>query len=259
MERRPLGKTGLMLSPIGFGAFKIGRNQGVKYEHGYALPSDEEVEKLLNGVLDAGVNLIDTAPAYGTSEQRLGAAVGRRRAEFVLSTKVGETFEDGVSRYDFSAAAIAASVERSLKRLRTDFVDLLFIHSDGDDKKILEQTDAVAALQKLKASGAARFIGLSGKTVEGARAALAWADVVMVEYHMNDTSHAAVMKEAADRGVGVIVKKGLASGKLPAERAIPFVLQNPAVTSMVVGSLSAERMAANAALARRVDVGRNDE
>src|SRR5687768_4809484 len=101
MQHRILGKTGRLVSPIGFGAFKIGRNQGIKYPSGYALPDDVAVERLLNGVLDLGINLIDTAPAYGISEQRIGQFLSHRRNEFTLSTKVGETFEDGHSRYEY--------------------------------------------------------------------------------------------------------------------------------------------------------------
>ena len=72
MVQRRLGTTDLELSPLGFGAFKIGRNQGIKYEQAYELPSDKDVSQLLNAVLDAGVNYIDTAPAYGLSEERIG-------------------------------------------------------------------------------------------------------------------------------------------------------------------------------------------
>ncbi len=133
MQPRPLGRTGLMTSPLGFGAFKIGRNQKVKYPQGYDLPDESAVARLLNGVLDLGILLIDTAPAYGFSEERIGAAVAHRRREFLLSTKVGETFENGISTYDFSGPAIRASVERSLRRLRTDVLDLVFLHSPGDD------------------------------------------------------------------------------------------------------------------------------
>jgi len=89
MVPQPLGKTGILVTPIGYGAFKIGRNEGIKYPQGYALPSEAEVGRLLNGVLDLGVNLIDTAPAYGLSEHRIGQAIGHRRREYVLSTKVG--------------------------------------------------------------------------------------------------------------------------------------------------------------------------
>src|SRR5690554_164313 len=129
MVHRPLGTTGMMVSPIGFGAFKIGRNQGIKYAQSYELPDDREVEQLLNGVLDLGINYIDTAPAYGISEQRIGQAIGHRRTEYVLSTKVGETFTNGQSTFDYSSDAVRASIERSCKRLRTDVLDIVFIHS----------------------------------------------------------------------------------------------------------------------------------
>src|ERR1700753_3497434 len=94
--------AGLILPPVsslGFGSFKIGRNVGVKYPSAYDLPSDAEVDRLLNGVLDLGCNLIDTAPAYGLSEERIGRSIGHRRDEFILSTKVGESFEDGRSMF----------------------------------------------------------------------------------------------------------------------------------------------------------------
>ncbi len=251
MVRRPLGRTGLSVSPIGFGAFKIGRNQKTKYPGHYELPDADAVAKLLHAVLDCGINYIDTAPAYGLSEERIGETIGRRRGEFVLSTKVGEIFEDGRSRYDFSQVAVRASIEQSLRRLRTDVVDLVFVHAPGDDVRVLRETPVVETLLELRDRGLVRFVGLSGKTIEAERAALEWADVLMVEYHARDRSHEPVLDEAAERGVGVVVKKGLASGHLPAEEAIPFVLRHPAVASLVVGSLSAEHMRQNLRIAER--------
>jgi aryl-alcohol dehydrogenase-like predicted oxidoreductase len=245
MTPRPLGKTGLAPTPIGFGAFKIGRNEKTKYAEQYALPDEPTVWRLLNGVLDAGINYVDTAPAYGLSEERIGRSIGHRRGEVVLSTKVGEIFEQGRSRYDFSAAGVRSSVERSLRRLRTDRVDIVFIHSNGEDVAIQEESGAVAALRALKEQGLVRAIGLSGKTVAGARLALDWADAIMVEYHIDDTSHAEVIGAAAARGVGVIVKKGLASGRLAPAEAIDFVLRNAGVASLVVGGLNLDHIRAN--------------
>jgi aryl-alcohol dehydrogenase-like predicted oxidoreductase len=248
MDRR-LGNAGPPVSPIGFGAFKIVRNQKTKYGQPYELPSEAEVSRLLNGLLDLGITYFDTAPAYGLSEERIGNAIAHRRREFTLSTKVGETFEQGQSSYDFSAPAIAASVARSLRRLNTDVLDAVFLHSSGDDLEILEKTDAVPALIRLRESGAAKAIGLSAKTPQGALAALDWADCLMVEYHLQDRSHEAVIAAAAERGKGVVVKKGLSAGHLPAEEAIRFVFANPGVSTMVVGSLSLEHMRANLAAA----------
>lgn len=247
MQRRPLGQTGLLVTPLGFGAFKIGRNEKIKYPQPYDLPDDAAVERLLNGVLDAGINLIDTAPAYGISEERIGKFVSHRRNEFVLSTKVGERFVNGESSFDFTGPGVRASVAESLRKLRTEVLDIVFVHSNGDDLAIQHQTDVVPTLQKLKHAGYVRAIGFSGKTPAGAEAALGWADVVMVEYHLNDLSHADVIAAAASRDIGVVVKKGLASGHLPPAEALRFVLSNPHVTSMIVGGLSLEHLQANIA------------
>lgn len=243
--KRRLGRSAIEVSPIGFGAFKIGRNTGIRYPEGYDLPDPRAVATLVDGLLELGINYIDTAPAYGLSEERLGEALAGRRDEVVLSTKVGETYEDGRSTFDFTARGIRASVRRSLQRLRTDTLDMLLLHSDGGDMRILEETDAVPTLTALRDEGVVRAIGLSGKTLEGATAALAWSDVLMVEYNAGDRSHAGVIAAAARRGVGVVVKKGLASGRLPPEQAIPFVLETPGVCSLVVGSLNLAHLTEN--------------
>lgn len=245
MHTSPLGRTGLRVSPVGFGAFKIGRNQKTKYANAYDLPSDHEAERLLNQVLDLGVTHVDTAPAYGCSEERVGRFLSHRRHEFVLSTKIGEEFVDGESSYDFSAAAIRNSVARSLSRLRTDVLDIVFVHSDGNDLEIQQSSDAVGTLLTLKAKGLMRTVGFSGKTVEGCRAAVAWADVLMLEYHPGDTSMDPVISEAARRGVGVVVKKPLASGKLNPADALRFVLSRDGISNAVVGTLNTDHLRAN--------------
>jgi len=249
VDRRPLGKTGLLVSPIGFGAFKIGRNEKIKYPSAFELPDEAAAARLLNGVLDLGICYVDTAPAYGLSEARIGTAIAHRRDEFLLSTKVGEDFENGCSTYDFSAAAVRRSLERSLKRLCTEAVDIVFVHAHGDDEAILEQTDVVAVLQQARHDGLTRTIGFSGKTVRAAQKALAWADVLMVEYHSEDRSHAPVIAEAAECGVGIVVKKGLASGRLDPRAAIDHVLSTPGVGSLLIGSQSLEHLKCNVAYA----------
>jgi aryl-alcohol dehydrogenase-like predicted oxidoreductase len=240
-----------MVSPIGFGAFKIGRNQKVKYSQAYDLPGEDEAARLLGAVVDMGINYIDTAPAYGLSEARVGRFAAQHRAEVFVSTKVGEVFENGESTYDFSEAGVRRSIANSLERLQADALDLVFVHSAGNDVEVLESTAVVPTLCELKDSGAIRAIGFSGKTVAGAQMALSWADALMVEYHLDDRSHESVIAEAASRDIGVVVKKGLASGRLPAEEAIAFVLANPHVTSLIVGGLNADHMRANLGAAVR--------
>ena len=249
---RPLGRTGLNVAPIAFGAFKIGRNQGIKYEREYALPDEEATAKLLNGLVDSGITLIDTAPAYGLSEERIGRHLAERRAEIVLSTKVGESFEDGASIHGFDGDSVRASIDRSLQRLQTDALDLVHVHSDGSDQAILDGGETVAALKAARDRGEIRFLGFSGKTVAGNLQAVHSGDfdVVMVEYHPLDASQGPVIDAAAEMGVGVLVKKGLASGRLRPSEAIPFCLDHPGVTSVVIGSLELAHVLDDLAIAK---------
>lgn len=249
LERRQLGQTDLDVTRLGFGAFKIGRNLGIKYERGYDLPSDEESDRLLLSIVDdLGINYIDTAPAYGLSEERVGRALGAR-SDVVISTKVGENYEGGASHFDFSDAAVRASLARSRQRLGRDALDLALVHAHGTDLHVIENTDVVATLVEAKRRGEVRWIGFSGRTFSGTRAALPWADAVMVEYHLQDQSQQQAMRAASQQGVGIIVKKGLASGRLPAADAIRFVLANQDVTSMVIGGLDIDHLRANVAAA----------
>ena len=164
MDQRQLGRNGPWVSVLGFGAFKIGRNENTKYGTSYPLPNLEDVAKLLNSVLDLGVNYIDTAPAYGVSEERIGKTISHRRSEFVLSTKIGEVFQNGISTYDFTRGGIEKSVKQSLTNLRTDLLDIVFIHANASDLQILNETDAVETLLQLQESGLIRCVGLSAKT-----------------------------------------------------------------------------------------------
>jgi len=254
MQYRPLGNTGFSIGALGFGAFKIGRNQQIKYSQPYDLPNDASTERLLNSILDLGINHIDTAPAYGISEERIGQFIAHRRSEYLLSTKIGETFENGSSTYDFSRDSLEASIERSLRRLKTDVLDVVLIHSNRDEEEILTQTDTIEVLQEAKQAGKVRWIGLSGKTVAEAESALDWADVLMLEYHLEDRSHETLIQQARQQGIGVIVKKGLASGQLPPEEAIAFVLSNSGVSNLVVGGLNLDHIQTNWQTAASVSI-----
>ncbi|MFO1351096.1 MAG: aldo/keto reductase [Gammaproteobacteria bacterium] len=259
MDLRPLGSTGLRVSPLGLGTVKLGRNQGVKYPHPFSLPSDREALTLLDLAWESGINLLDTAPAYGEAEERLGKLLQAARRDWLISTKVGEAFSAGQSRFDFSAAATRASVERSLKRLRRERLDVVLIHSDGDDIRALEQEDCLAALLELKAAGLIRAIGLSAKTVVGGLHALAHCDLVMVAYNPLYSDELPVIRAARAAGKGVLIKKGLASGHLdrfggadPVATSLRLLLAEPGVSSVVVGTLNPEHLRENVRIARRV-------
>ena len=235
------------LSPIAFGAFKIGRNEQTKYAESYDLPTLAETETLLNGVLDLGITLIDTAPAYGLSEQRIGTHLAHRNHEFSVSTKVGETFAKGHSSFSFTRDAINRSIDRSLHQLKRSMLDVVFVHSDGSDQTIIKESDALQTLCDRRASGDVGRVGFSPKHADGAIAALQTGavDVLMIEFSPEEQSCSEALKRAFAQGVDVYIKKGLGSGRLPAEEAIPFCLSQPAVKTIVIGSLSLDHMQHN--------------
>src|SRR5690606_4020372 len=144
-------------------------------------PNDAEVRDQLALARDLGINLLDTAPAYGSSEERLGALLDRR-SDWVIATKVGEEFEDGRSRFDFSAEHTRLSVERSLRRLRTDYLDIVLIHSDGNDEGILLSSGCVEALRRCQDEGKIRLIGMSAKSINGGILAVRDLDLAMVTF-----------------------------------------------------------------------------
>jgi aryl-alcohol dehydrogenase-like predicted oxidoreductase len=254
MVRRQLGRTGLTVSSVALGTTKLGRNTGVKYPVDFALPSDQEVAALLESAYQLGVNLIDTAPAYGESERRLGPFIENHRDEIVLCTKCGEQYLNGRSVYDFSAQAILASVEQSLRRLRTDHVDILLLHSDGHDVDILTQTDAIDTLSRLKKSGKIRAAGISAKTKAGILEASRTLDVIMAPFSQKESSLAEALAEVQGRGLGVLAIKGLFSGHLEAGPAIAFVLRQPFIDTLVVGTIDPAHLKEAAAVAQRLRV-----
>ena len=266
MERRPLGKTGLEVSVLGFGGAEIG----------YQNAALDTVERLLGSALDAGLNVIDTAECYAGSEELIGRAVGHRRDAFHLFTKCGHS--SGLPGEDWDLAMLRASIDRSLRRLGTDRVDLVQLHSCDEAK--LRQGDVIAVLQEARAAGKTRFIGYSGD-----RAAARYA----VECGAFDTLQTSIsiaeqepitltLPLAVERGMGVIAKRPLAnaawtkdnmpeseyaypyfqrlrtlaydflSGPDAVGIALRFTLAQPAVATAIVGTQNPDRWVANARL-----------
>lgn len=245
MALRPLGETGIRVSPIGLGTTKLGRSQQVKYPEPFELPSDEQFGRVLDIARGFGVNLIDTAPAYGSSEVRLGELLPDRE-RWVIVTKVGESFRDGRSTFDFSAAAVEKSVRRSLDRLRTDWLDVVLLHTSEDDLGILRDGCAIDTLRSLRDAGVIRALGASTKTVAGGLLAVEQCDVVMLALDRNDRSQLPVVEAAREAGVGVLVKKPLASGhEADPSRALAELVDVAGVTSVVVGTIDPAHCAEN--------------
>ncbi len=152
---RRYGSTDIYINPLGLGAAQIGDPQ----------LDDAEVGHLLNSAVDAGINLFDTAPSYGISEDRIGRHLATRRSEWVLSTKLGYGVP-GVA--DWTGPCITAGIEQALKLLRTDYLDIAHFHSCP--RAVLEQTDVMDALEAAKRAGKVRAMAYSGENED-----LAWA------------------------------------------------------------------------------------
>lgn len=249
-----LGETMMQVSPLGLGTVKFGRNQGVRYPEKFELPTDKIILELLACAKELGINLLDTAPAYGNSEERLGALLKGQRDEWILSTKVGEEYLNGESMFDFSPEAVRLSIERSLQRLKTDYLDIVLVHSSGDDKKIIEEHSVFETLATLKKAGTIRAYGMSTKTVEGGLLTVDYADLAMVTFNPLETNEQAVIQYAHSKNKGIFIKKAFASGHLdkiggedPVRKTLSFIFAVPGVTSVILGTINKNHLKSNVA------------
>jgi aryl-alcohol dehydrogenase-like predicted oxidoreductase len=198
MEKRTLGKTGMAVTVLGYGAAEIGF-QGVPFE---------TVNRLINGALDAGLNVIDTAECYVNSEEMIGQAVAGRRAEYFLFTKCGHEPED---KDHWNLQKMAKQIDRSLQRLRTDRVDLLQLHTCSEEQ--LRQGDVIDVVRRARDAGKTRFIGYSGDGAAALYAVECGAfDVLQTSVSIADQENIGLAIPAAKaRGVGVIAKRPIAN------------------------------------------------
>ena len=265
MEQRQLGTTDIHASVLGFGGSEIG----------YERASARTAARLLGGALDAGLNVVDTAECYDESETLIGRAIGARRREFYLFTKVGHP--RGWGRGDWRPASILASIERSLQRLATDHVDLVQLHSCSLAE--LEKGDAIAALEQACARGLTRYIGYSGDG-EAAHYAIECRrfDTLQTSVSIADQEALTLtLPLARARRMGVIAKRPLAnvawrharrpgsyyedywsrlraldydflrSPESAVATALRFTLSVPGVHTAIVGTTKPERWHENAA------------
>ena len=268
MEQRQLGRTDIVASVLGFGGSEIGY-QGV---------SSRTVARLLGSALDAGLNVIDTAECYDDSEALIGKAIGARRREVALFTKCGHA--GGWSSADWRCAPLLASIERSLRRLATDYVDLIQLHSCSLGE--LRKGEAIEALERARERGFTRYVGYSGDG-EAARYSVECGRFDTLQTSVSIADQDAVERTlplARERSMGVIAKRPLANvawsyAKKPAEpyyqtywsrlrkldypflktspdravgTALRFTLRVPGVHTAIVGTTKPERWQANAAL-----------
>lgn len=266
LPKTTFGATDISISRIGLGTVKLGRNQGVKYPTGFELASDEAAANLIAQANALGINLIDTAPAYGTSEERLGKLLRGSRNDWIICSKAGEEFIGGESFYNFTPEHIQHSVDRSLQRLNTDRIDILLIHSDGNDLNIIHG-GALDALADLKQAGKIRAFGMSTKTIEGGILAAEKSDGVMVTYNLQQREEAPVLDTCAQLNKGVLLKKVFASGHIthqtssdknekskknnPLQNSMDFIFSHPANSCAVIGTLNGKHLQQNVEAACR--------
>jgi len=222
MIKKVLGRTGLEVTQLGYGSMGIRgpRTWGIR------VVSEQEAESFLNGVLDAGINFIDTSPDYGISEQRIGQYISSRRSEFYLATKCGCAYTQHEDHLEidhvWKKEVIERNIETSLRRLRTDYVDILQFH--GGDAETLQREGLIDVLVSLREQGLIRWIGMSSSLPRlPALIELGVFDTFQIPYSCLAPEHDEWITRAADPGAGIIIRGGIAQGGPDAE------IQRPAL------------------------------
>jgi aryl-alcohol dehydrogenase-like predicted oxidoreductase len=284
---RTLGRTQADVTILGYGAMELrGEPRGPEID-------DDAAGRLLNAVLDGGINLIDTSPDYGRSEELIGKHLGHRRDEFFLASKCGcllETPADVPPPYphDYSPANVRADVEQSLRRLRTDRLDLVQVHMSPSVEQLRENR-TVETLQELQKEGKVRFIGMSGilPNLPG-QIAMDVFDAFQIPYSAVQRDHEELITAAAATGAGNLIRGGAArgaaseeknwrigplsqpaglgqrnwaaagmedllagSGMSPMEFMLRFTLSHPDLSTTIVGTASLDHLQGNIAVAEK--------
>jgi len=217
MQTRPLGRTGASVTVLGYGAMEL-RGQ----PHGPAI-ADEDAGRLLNQVLDSGINLIDTSVDYGRSEELIGRYLGHRRDEYFLASKCGCLLEipAGAPRpfpHDYTPANVRAGVEQSLRRLGTDRLDLVQVHM-SPSRAQLEADQTVETMTALRDEGKVRFLGMSGILPNlPDHLAMGVFDVFQIPYSAVQREHEDLITAAAEAGAGTLIRGGAARGGPAADK-----------------------------------------
>ncbi len=267
LSKQILGRTGLEVTQLGYGtALGMGQRDG---------PSVEEAGRLLNDVLDAGINFIDTAPDYSMAEECIGDHISQRRSEYFLATKCGCNIDsDGVRQepgHLWTAERLRRNIEQSLERMKTDYVDLLQMHNPSVEE--VEKGGLVEVLQEIRQAGKTRFIGVSSTAPHlSAFTQLGVFDTFQIPYSALERRHERMIQEAADLGAGIIIRGGIARGRHAKEErsttwdkaqldelldgmnryefVLRFTLSHPACHTTIVGTAEGDHLEANVATAK---------
>ena len=241
---------------MALGGTKFGRVEGLKYPSSFRLPNDSVLSELFAIAKDSNINLIDTAPAYGNSEERIGALVGKD-PHWIIATKVGESFVDGRSIFDFTPVFIRNSVEQSRQLLGRDILDIVTLHLPDDDETILRDNETIDTLLDLQAKGIIGKIGASTKTVVAGKMAAKSLDLVMIALNGTKQNQRPVLEAAAAAEKGVLVKKPLDSGHAKdAGSTLGDLVCQKGVTTVVTGTINPRHLHENIASVRRALIDR---
>ena len=270
LPKRQLGRTGLQVTALGYGSMEL---RGAPRARD---TTDAQAETILNAVLDAGINFIDTSIDYGVSEERIGRFISHRRSEYYLASKCGclvgaPAVRGQTSPHVFTRDNIIAGVEQSLIRMKTDYLDLVQFHI-SPSKRTLEENGALDAVMELKAAGKVRFIGMSGTLPHlKDHIAMGLFDVFQIPYSAMERDHETIIAEASAAGSGIIIRGGAAKGapsegkqsglqwdrwcqaKLddllgemtPMEFILRFTFTNPDLDTTIVGTANPAHLRAN--------------
>ena len=277
MLKKRLGRTNLEVTQLGYGSMGLRgpRTWGVR------VVDDENAERMLNAVLDAGINFIDTSPDYGVSEERIGRFLAGRRDEFILATKCGcvpRQHDDHLEiDHVWKREVIERNIAASLKRLQTDTIDLLQFH--GGDAETLERERLLDLLTDYRRQGLIRFIGVSSKlpTLRGL-IELGVFDTFQLPYSCLAPEHHEAIIAAAETGAGIILRGGIAqggpeaeiqrpilnevwqearladllpAGMSPAELILRYTLSHPHCHTTIVGTSNLDHLAENVSAVTR--------
>lgn len=201
LERRRFGKTDMMVTVLGFGGAEIG----------YEKTEQATVDKLLNSALDAGLNVVDTAECYIDSETQIGTAIGSRRKDYYLFTKCGHAKDVTGEGKEWTKEGVLLSIERSLKRLKTDAVDLVQLHSCSLDE--LKKGECIEGLELARKQGKTRYIGYSGDS-QAARFAVESGRFDSLQTSVNICDQECIdltLPLALSKQMGVIAKRPIAN------------------------------------------------
>jgi aryl-alcohol dehydrogenase-like predicted oxidoreductase len=273
IARRPLGKTGLQVTVLGYGAMEL-RGPGAAIRNGKPI-TPEQADRVLNTVLDGGINFIDTSIDYGLSEESIGRAIAHRRGEYYLASKCGCNLDPSGPRHVFTRKNITEGVEQSLKRMRTDHLDLLQFHGLPPPEL---KDEALSTLQDLRRQGKARFIGASATLPDIASYIQAGVlDSFQMPYSAIEREHEGAISLAARAGKGTVIRNGVGRGEPGHGLAEPdrwklyerarlaelhqgmstfefmlrFTISHPDLSTTIVGSLNPDHVTANIAAAAR--------